>query len=256
MPDDAQLGPVLVAALYEFRSVAHPQELRAVLLERTRLLGLRGTLILASEGINGTIAGEPAALRGFVADLQAGIAPGPGFAGMTLKWAHTSKLPFARMKVKVKREIVTLAAPEADPAQMVGHYVAPTDWNALIAAPDVVLIDTRNSFEVEFGTFPGAIDPKTAKFTQFPEFVANTLDPARDRRVAMFCTGGIRCEKASALLLARGFDEVYHLQGGILAYLEQVPAAERQWQGECFVFDEREVAPPETLGLRIATDKE
>jgi len=218
--------------------------------ERAAVLGLRGTLIIAPEGINGTIAGEAASLRGFVAALQAGIGPGPGFAAMTLKWARTGRMPFGRLKIKVKREIVTLGVAEADPTQRVGHYVAPADWNALIAEPDVVLIDTRNSFEVAHGTFPGAIDPQTTKFTEFPRYVDQQLDPARHRRVAMFCTGGIRCEKASALMLARGFAEVYHLQGGILAYLEQVPHAERRWQGECFVFDEREVAPPETLGLQ------
>jgi UPF0176 protein len=240
---------LLVAALYEFCRVEDPAALRLALLDRATADGLCGTLILASEGINGTIAGPPDLVRAFVADLQTGIAPGPGFAELTLKWASTDRMPFARLKIKVKREIVTLAVPEADPTQKVGRYVAPADWNRLLEDPDMVLIDTRNSFEVALGTFPGAIDPQTVNFTDFPAFVAEHLDPAQHRRVAMFCTGGIRCEKASALLLAQGFQEVYHLQGGILAYLEQIPEAERRWQGECFVFDEREVVDPQSLGL-------
>jgi UPF0176 protein len=239
----------LVAALYEFRPVEQPHALRAGLFARAEAMGLRGTLILASEGINGTIAGPDSALRAFVADLQTGVAPGPAFSAMTLKWARVAGIPFARLKIKVKPEIVTLCAPEADPAHQVGHYVTPAEWNRLLDDPELVLIDTRNSFEVAHGTFPGAIDPGTTKFTEFPDFVAEQLDPTIHKRVAMFCTGGIRCEKASALMLARGFSEVYHLQGGILAYLEQVPEAERRWQGACFVFDERELADPESLGL-------
>ena len=239
--------PILIAALYQFRRVETPPEFAAVL--REAAAGLRGTLIIASEGINGTIAGEPAALRAFVAALQAGIAPGPAFDGLTLKWANADAMPFGRLKIKVKPEIVTLGAPEADPTQRVGTYVPPEEWDALISQSDMLLIDTRNSFECDVGTFPGAVDPGTTTFREFPGFVSERLDPEQNTRVAMFCTGGIRCEKASALLLARGFREVYHLQGGILAYLEKMPEASRSWQGECFVFDERRAADPGRLGL-------
>ena len=248
--------PILIAALYQFRRVDTPQDFAAVLRARAASSGLLGTLIVAGEGINGTIAGEPAALRGFVAELQAGIAPGPAFDGLTLKWANTDAMPFGRLKIKVKPEIVTLGAPEADPTARVGTYVPPEAWDALISQPDVLLIDTRNSFEVDVGTFPGAIDPGTTTFREFPAYVAEKLDPAQNTKVAMFCTGGIRCEKASALLLARGFREVYHLQGGILAYLEKMPESQRSWQGECFVFDERRAADPRRLGLAEADPEE
>ncbi len=241
--------PILIAALYQFCRVETPTEFAAALHARADAAGLRGTLILASEGINGTIAGESTALRAFVAELQTGIAPGPAFDGLTLKWASTDAMPFQRLKIKVKPEIVSLGAPEADPTQRVGTYVAPEDWDALISQPDVLLIDTRNSFEFDVGTFPGAVDPGTTTFREFPGFVSERLDPEQNTRVAMFCTGGIRCEKASALLLARGFREVYHLQGGILAYLEKMPPETRSWQGECFVFDERRAADPGRLGL-------
>jgi len=249
-------SPVLIAALYQFQRVESPIEFAAVLRARAASDGLRGTLILAGEGINGTIAGEPTALRAFVADLQAGIAPGPAFDNLTLKWARTDALPFGRLKIKVKREIVSLGVPEADPNVQVGQYIAPQDWDALIAEPDVLLIDTRNSFEFDYGTFPGAVDPGTTTFREFPAYVASQLDPKQNTRVAMFCTGGIRCEKASALMLARGFKEVYHLQGGILAYLEKMPAESRSWQGECFVFDERVAPDPASLGLKDAVLEE
>lgn len=237
-----------VAALYQFRRVGDPVALQMAVQRRAAEAGLRGTLILAQEGINGTIAGVPEAVRGFVADLQRGIGPGPGFDALNLKWSAAETWPFGRLKIKVKREIVTLAAPEADPARRVGTYVKPADWNALLAEPDIVLIDTRNRFEVARGSFPGAIDPGTERFSEFPAFVDSQLNPATNRRVAMFCTGGIRCEKASALLLARGFGEVLHLEGGILAYLEQVPPDQQIWQGSCFVFDGRETLGPEALG--------
>jgi UPF0176 protein len=243
--------PILIAALYQFRRIDDPQTLAAELRALAEAAGLRGTLILAHEGINGTIAGEHAPLRGFVADLQA-----KGFGNLTLKWANTEALPFGRLKIKVKPEIVTLGAPEADPTARVGEYIAPAEWDALIAQPDVLLIDTRNSYEVELGTFPGAVDPGTTNFRQFPDYVAGQLDPQQNTRVAMFCTGGIRCEKASALMLARGFKQVYHLQGGILAYLEQVPEALQSWQGKCFVFDERRAPEAGSLGLKESCSEE
>ena len=245
-----------VAALYQFCRVADPVGLQCALQPLAAEAGLRGTLILAGEGINGTIAGEDRRLRRFVAALQAGVAPGPAFGRLNLKWSGAEALPFGRLKIKVKREIVTLAAPEADPAARVGTYVAPADWNDLLAEPDLVLIDTRNHFEVGYGTFPGAVDPGTARFSEFPAFVAQHLDPVQHRRVAMFCTGGIRCEKASALLLARGFESVFHLEGGILAYLEQVPAERQLWQGRCFVFDGREALAAAQLQARSGPDGE
>ena len=243
--------PILIAALYEFHRIDDPNALAAELRARAGAAGLRGTLILAREGINGTIAGEHEPLRGFVADLQA-----RGFGNLTLKWANTDAMPFGRLKIKVKREIVTLGVPEIDPTQQVGEYVSPQEWDALILQPDVLLIDTRNSFEFELGTFPGAIDPGTTTFREFPDYVAGQLDPQQNTRVAMFCTGGIRCEKASSLLLARGFKQVYHLQGGILAYLEQVPEAQQSWQGKCFVFDERVAPEPSSLGLKESCSEE
>jgi UPF0176 protein len=168
---------------------------------------------------------------------------GPLFGGrldhLELKFSRAEAMPFGRMKVRLKKEIVTLGDPNVDPTRQVGTYVEPADWNALIASSDTLVIDTRNAFEVAIGTFEGAIDPKIASFGQFKNFVAEQLDPAKHRKIAMFCTGGIRCEKASSLLLAEGFAEVYHLKGGILKYLEEIPEAESRWRGECFVFDER-----------------
>jgi len=224
-----------IAALYQFVALPDPHALRARLLERAEALGLRGTLILAQEGINGTIAGTDEAIAAFLGDLSANEPP---IDGLELKYAKAEALPFRRLKIRVKPEIVTLRAPEADPNGMIGTYVMPADWNALLDQPGMTLIDTRNSFEVAFGRFPGAIDPNTTSFGEFPAFV-DTLDPSQHRKVAMYCTGGIRCEKATALLKARGFDEVYHLKGGILAYLEQVPQEQSRWTGGCFVFDER-----------------
>jgi UPF0176 protein len=225
---------LLVAAFYQFADVPDPAALRATLLPHAEALGLKGTLILAREGINGTLAGETAAMEQFLALLS------ERFDQMELKRAETPMMPFKRLKLRIKREIVTLAAAEADPVARVGTYVPPSEWNALLDDPEVTLIDTRNSFEVAHGSFPGAIDPGTARFGEFPAFVDAALNPRRHRKVAMFCTGGIRCEKATSLLLARGFSEVYHLKGGILGYLAQVPAAESRFKGDCFVFDERE----------------
>jgi UPF0176 protein len=227
---------ITVAAFYQFIPVPDPRALRAELLPVAEALGLKGTLILASEGVNGTLAGESAAIDGFLDRLgQAN----PPIDRLELKRAPAESIPFRRLKVRVKREIVAIAAAEADPTVSVGTYVDPADWNALIGQPDVTLIDTRNAFEVALGSFAGAVDPRTARFSEFPGFVDAHLDPAVHRRVAMFCTGGIRCEKATALLKARGFAEVYHLKGGILGYLARISAGESRWNGSCFVFDER-----------------
>jgi UPF0176 protein len=230
---------VRVAALYRFAPLPDCADLVAPLAELCVDLGIRGTLLLAPEGINGTVAGETAAVDTLLARLAGGWIFGERLAGMELKLSSASAMPFARLKVKAKREIVSFDGGVTDPSRRVGAYVVPADWNALISDPGTVVIDTRNAFEVAIGTFAGARDPGTASFGDFRAFVERHLDPARDRRIAMFCTGGIRCEKASAYLLDRGFPEVHHLRGGILAYLEQVPPAESLWRGGCFVFDGR-----------------
>jgi len=201
-------------------------------------LGLKGSVLLAPEGINGTVAGPSDRIDALVAELRHGTLFGGRLDNLELKFSRSSEMPFQRMKVRLKKEIVTLGA-AVDPTRQVGTYVEPADWNELIAAPDTLVIDTRNEFEVAMGTFEGAVDPGLRSFGQFKEFTEQKLDPAKHRKIAMFCTGGIRCEKASAYLLAHGFDEVYHLKGGILRYLEDVPATESRWRGECFVFDER-----------------
>jgi UPF0176 protein len=202
-------------------------------------LGLKGSVLLAHEGINGTIAGDADAIDALVAELRHGPLFGGRLDRLELKFSRSATMPFGRMKVRLKKEIVTLGDPEVDPTERVGTYVDAADWNALIAAPDTLVIDTRNAFEVAMGTFEGALDPGIRSFGEFKEFAARQLDPEKQTRIAMFCTGGIRCEKASAYLLSRGFGEVYHLKGGILKYLEGVPEQASRWRGECFVFDER-----------------
>ncbi|MBT8441939.1 MAG: rhodanese-related sulfurtransferase, partial [Gammaproteobacteria bacterium] len=197
--------------------------------------GVKGTLLLAREGINGTVAGSRAGVEALLGWLRSD----PRFAGIDVKESVTDQAPFARTKVRLKNEIVTMGVPEIDPNAIVGTYVEPRDWNALIEDPDVTLVDTRNEYEYDVGTFHGAINPHTTTFREFPRFVNDKLDPARHKKVAMFCTGGIRCEKSTAYLKQLGFDEVYHLKGGILKYLEDVPESESAWDGECFVFDER-----------------
>lgn len=229
--------PVLVAALYRFTPFADPAALRDPLLAACAAAGIKGTLLLAREGINGTIAGEAGALDAVLAQIRAL----PGCAELDVKFSAAPAMPFHRMKVRVKREIVTMGEPDIDPTLSAGHYVDPHDWNALIADPDTVVIDTRNDYEVSVGTFTGALDPATPSFRDFPAWFRAHRDELLDgkKRVAMFCTGGIRCEKSTSFLRAEGVDEVYHLKGGILKYLEQVPESESLWQGECFVFDER-----------------
>lgn len=229
-----------VAALYQFVALPDVRELQAPLRQVCDRLDLKGTLLLATEGINGTVAGLPDAIDRLVDELRAG----PLFRGrldnLELKFSTAAEMPFRRMKVRRKKEIVTFGDARADPSRQVGIYVDPADWNALLDRPGVVVLDTRNAFEVAIGTFEGAVDPKIGRFSEFRDFVERRLDPARHTTIAMFCTGGIRCEKASAYMLARGFAEVYHLKGGILKYLEDVPQSESRWQGDCFVFDGRE----------------
>jgi UPF0176 protein len=229
-----------VAALYQFVALPDFKDLRQPLRALCDRLGLQGTLLLAPEGINGTVAGEPESIDALVRELRDGALFGGRLDNLELKFSAASDMPFRRMKVRLKKEIVTFGDRQTDPTQVVGTYVAAADWNALIGQPDVMLIDTRNAFEVEMGTFEGAIDPRTRSFGEFRDFVERTLDPAKHTKIAMFCTGGIRCEKASSYLVSRGFPEVYHLKGGILKYLEEVPAGQSRWTGDCFVFDGRE----------------
>ncbi|MDE2376278.1 rhodanese-related sulfurtransferase [Bradyrhizobium sp.] len=228
-----------VAAFYQFAALPDFRELREPLRAFCDGLGLKGSVLLAQEGINGTLAGTDAAIDALAHELAHGALFGGRLDNLELKFSTSAAMPFGRLKVRLKKEIVTLGDAAADPTRQVGIYIDAADWNALIAEPDTVLLDTRNAFEVAIGTFEGAIDPGLRSFGQFKDFAAQNLDPARHRRIAMFCTGGIRCEKASAHLLARGFAEVYHLKGGILRYLEEVPEAQSRWRGECFVFDER-----------------
>jgi UPF0176 protein len=231
--------PLKVAAFYQFARLPDYQELREPLRASCAGLELKGSILLAQEGINGTLAGSDDAVDALVEQLQHGPLFGGRLDHLELKFSQAVTMPFQRLKVRLKKEIVTLGDANVDPTQQVGTYVEPAEWNALIAEPDTLVIDTRNAFEVTMGTFEGAIDPGIRSFGQFKEFAAQQLDPARHKRIAMFCTGGIRCEKASSYLVARGFGEVYHLKGGILKYLEGVPEHESRWRGECFVFDER-----------------
>jgi UPF0176 protein len=230
--------PLTVAAFYQFVRLPDFRQLREPLRAICADLGLKGSVLLANEGINGTLAGGADALGKLIDELRGGALFGGRLDNLELKFSDAAAMPFQRLKIRLKKEIVTLGADEADPARQVGIYVAPADWNALIATPDVLVLDTRNAFEVAMGTFEGALDPGIKSFGQFKDFAAK-LDPTKHRKVAMFCTGGIRCEKASAYLKSRGFAEVYHLKGGILKYLEGVPEAESRWRGECFVFDGR-----------------
>ncbi|MBR0830415.1 rhodanese-related sulfurtransferase [Bradyrhizobium manausense] len=228
-----------VAAFYQFAALPDYRELREPLRAFCADLALKGSVLLAREGINGTIAGTAEAIDAFAHELAHGKLFGGRLDNLEIKFSTSAKMPFGRLKVRLKKEIVTLGDAAADPTQQVGIYVDAAEWNALIAAPDTLVLDTRNAFEVAMGTFEGAVDPNIKSFGQFKDFAAEQLDPARHRKIAMFCTGGIRCEKASAHLLVRGFAEVYHLKGGILKYLEEVPEAQSRWRGECFVFDER-----------------
>ena len=228
-----------VAALYQFVSLPDFRELKEPLHRLCQDLGIRGTLLLAHEGINGTVAGRDEAIDALMAELQSGLLFAGRLDNLELKYSIATEMPFKRMKVRLKKEIVTLGDPQTDPLRRVGTYVSPDEWNRLMDEPGIVVLDTRNDFEVGMGTFAGAVDPRIARFSEFKDFVRDELDPARHKRVAMFCTGGIRCEKASSYMLAQGFEEVFHLKGGILKYLEDVPQTESRWNGECFVFDER-----------------
>ena len=224
-----------VAALYHFTRFDDPDALRAPLRELCEEKVVRGSLLIAAEGINGTIAGPRAGIDAVLAHIRAL----PGCADLEWKESTATEAPFARMKVRLKKEIVTMGVPGVDPKAKVGHYVRPEDWNALISAPDVAVIDTRNDYEIAIGTFEGAVDPETTTFREFPAWWQENKDRFHNKRIAMFCTGGIRCEKSTNYLIEQGVEEVYHLKGGILQYLEDVPEEDSLWHGECFVFDER-----------------
>ncbi len=226
---------ITVCALYKFVHLVNYLDLRAPLAAKMNSLEVKGTLLLAQEGINGTIAGSQSGVDRVLAYL----AQQPALADIVYKQSYTDTNPFHRTKVKLKNEIVTMGVEGLDPNEVVGTYVKPKDWNALISDPEVLVVDTRNEYEIEIGTFENAVNPKTDTFREFPEYVEKNLDKDKHKKVAMFCTGGIRCEKSTAYMKAQGFEEVYHLEGGILKYLEEVSRDETMWQGECFVFDGR-----------------
>lgn len=225
----------VISALYKFVKFPNYQSVREPLLRFMQQQKIRGTLLIAEEGINGTVAGTANAIQA----LYEWFDKHPPLQGIVHKESYAQNMPFNRTKVKLKKEIVTLGVEGIDPTDVVGTYVKPSEWNALISSEEVIVIDTRNDYEVQIGTFKNAIDPKTTTFREFPQYVSQNLSPEKHKKVAMFCTGGIRCEKSTAYLKKLGFEEVYHLEGGILKYLEEVPESESLWEGECFVFDER-----------------
>ena len=229
----------LTTAMYHFVSLPHFKTLREPLLNFCVSQNIKGTLLLADEGVNGTVAGPEKAIHAFLDFLKNDSLFEGNFKNLSHKESWSDKHPFYRMKVKLKKEIVTLGVPGVSPTKMVGQYVKPQDWNTIISDPEVILIDTRNDYEFAIGTFKNAINPKTNTFREFPGYVKKHFDPKKHKKVAMFCTGGIRCEKASSYMMSEGFDEVFHLEGGILKYLEEVKPEESLWQGECFVFDQR-----------------
>ena len=225
----------LVAALYKFVKLPNYKLLQKPIDDVCNDNGIKGTLLLASEGINGTVAGTEKGIRTLLSYLRST----QEFKDLLHKESWAEEMPFLRMKVRLKKEIVTMGVPGTDPNKIVGSYVKPEDWNALISDPDVILVDTRNDYEVEIGTFKGAVDPKTTNFRDFPDWVKSNKELLKKPKVAMFCTGGIRCEKSTAYMKEQGYDDVYHLEGGILKYLEEIPKTESMWEGECFVFDNR-----------------
>lgn len=229
------MNQITVCALYKFVRLEDFQKIKEPLLKHMLANEVKGTLLIANEGINGTIAGTAASIDSVLNFLQ----QDSRLEAISCKYSYHQENPFQRTKVKLKNEIVTMGVEGIDPNQVVGTYVKPSEWNALISDPEVLLVDTRNDYEIEIGTFKNAINPNTESFREFPEYVKNNLDKTKHKKVAMYCTGGIRCEKSTAYLKEQGFEEVYHLEGGILKYLEEVPESDTLWQGECFVFDGR-----------------
>lgn len=237
---------IIVAALYKFTRFEDPAAQQGPLQEACDEAGVCGTLLVASEGINGTIAGSRAGIDAALSAIRAL----PGCADLQYKESHAVRMPFHRMKVRLKKEIVTMGVPGIDPNKTVGDYVEPEHWNSLISDPETIVIDTRNDYEVEIGTFKGAVNPRTIAFREFPEWFRDNYKDAGDKTFAMFCTGGIRCEKATSFLKSEGVEDVFHLKGGILKYLETVPAEDSLWEGECFVFDQRTAV---THGLKLGS---
>jgi UPF0176 protein len=229
------MSTIVVSALYKFVTLNDYELIKPPLLKLMLKHQVKGTLLLAKEGINGTIAGDRQGIDTVITWLRSD----PRFSDLNSKESYEEEMPFYRSKVKLKKEIVTMGVNGIDPKHIVGTYVKPTEWNELISDPEVLLIDTRNDYEVQIGAFKGAVNPVTETFREFPEYVKKNLNPAKHKKVAMYCTGGIRCEKSTAFLKEQGFDKVYHLQGGVLKYLEEVPVEQSLWQGECFVFDNR-----------------
>jgi UPF0176 protein len=227
--------PITIATFYKFVPIAQPQRLQKEFKEAGDALGIKGTILLAEEGINCTLSGTDVAIKKMLMIITAN----PEIGGLRYQLSYADEMPFKRYFVKVKTEIVALGMPEVNPLNRVGTYVSPNEWNDLLADPQVTVIDVRNEYEVTLGKFKGAINPHTEVFKEFPQYIRQQLDPQKNRKVAMYCTGGVRCEKASALMLELGFEEIYHLKGGILNYLATVPAELSQWQGECFIFDDR-----------------
>lgn len=227
--------PYTIAAFYRFTPIGDAEALRLELKQKLTLLDLCGTLLVAPEGINGTLAGTESAIEAMLEMLRGAT----GLPREEVKFSEAAEKPFNRLKIRLKREIITFHQPDADPSVQVGTRVAAKDWNALIVDPDVLLLDTRNRYETRLGSFEEAVDPGIEQFSDFAEFVRQNLDATRHQKVAMFCTGGIRCEKASSFMLQEGFSEVYHLKGGILKYLEEIPAPDSRWRGDCYVFDHR-----------------
>lgn len=227
--------PFVVAALYKFAPLDKYESMQKLIYKACQQHEIKGIILLASEGINGTISGTREGIDGILAYIRSL----PHLEGLSHKESFSSKHPFRRLRVRLKKEIVTLGVPGVNPAEQVGTYVKPAQWNALLQDPDVLVLDTRNDYEVRIGAFEGAIDPMTKTFRDFPSYVQDSLDPKKHKKVAMYCTGGIRCEKASSYMLQQGFETVYHLEGGILKYLEEIPAEESLWKGDCFVFDQR-----------------
>ena len=226
---------VIILSLYKFVEIKDTELLKERLLQKCKPLGIKGTFIISTEGINGTIAGSKASIDSIIEFLK----NDRRFNDVECKYSYDYKIPFYRMKVKIKDELIPIGIKDLDPREKVGTYVKPADWNKLVEDLETLLIDVRNEYEIEIGTFRGALNPETESFREFPEFVRKNLDPEKHKKVALFCTGGIRCEKASSFMLGEGFSNVYHLKGGILRYLEEVPNEESTWEGECFVFDNR-----------------
>jgi len=233
------MASFFTTAFYHFITLNDIKRLRPIIQSYCDKTLIKGTILLANEGINGTISGEEKNILAFHEFIKYDLIFAKAFEGLEYKGSWSNKNPFYRMKVRLKKEIVTLGIPEVSPTKKVGTYVKPEDWNSLISNPDITVIDARNGYEVDIGTFKNAINPKTSSFRELPKYIKDNLSPKKTKKVAMFCTGGIRCEKASSYMLEEGFEEVYHLQGGILKYLEIIPEAESLWQGECFVFDQR-----------------